>query len=228
VTVLSSLVFRRRSHLQYGSALRQPHVGTNSSIFSHGLLLAPVALILVVLVLLPPRSFEQESSKKAEVSPLEAVLRLHLPHRDGVASLYYSACCRERAIEIQKSAQDFLAFYREKLGVGDPLTVAVLDENDWGRVMQQMTAFRFPYGLTTYYHVAPSGYILFIPADDKGVISQHLLDIRRYATADSLKLFASAHLTYGEVVHRVILQTAHHETGHTLVTNTGSGRRTTS
>jgi hypothetical protein len=30
--------------------------------------------------------------------------------------------------------------------------------------MQRTTAFRFPYGLTTYYPVAPSGYILFIPA----------------------------------------------------------------
>jgi hypothetical protein len=56
------------------------------------------------------------------------------------------------------------------------------------------------------------------------VISQHLLDIPRYATADSLKLFASAHLTCGEAVHRVPLQTAHHETGHTLVYEYGIGK----
>jgi hypothetical protein len=204
-----------------GSALRQRQVGTNSklSIFSQRLLIA-----LVALVLLSPRSFGQDSSKKAEVSPLEAVLQSHLPHRDGVVSLYYSACCSERAFEIQKSVQDMIAFYREKLGVGDPLALAVLDANDWDRVMQRTTAFRFPYGLTTVYPVAPSGYILFIPADDKGVITQHLRDIRRYASADTLKLFTSAHLTYDEAVHRVILQTSYHETGHTLVYEYGIGK----
>jgi hypothetical protein len=152
---------------------------------------------------------------------MEAVLRLHLPHRDGVATLYYSPCCSERAFEIQKSVQDMIAFYREKLGVGSPIAVAVLDENDWDRVRQLMPDHRFfPYGLTNYQPpgpVAPSGYIIFIPADDKGVITQHLLGNRRYATAASLKLFASAHLTYDEAVGRAILQTAYHEVGHTLV-----------
>jgi hypothetical protein len=117
-----------------------------------------------------------------------------------------------------------IAFYKEKLGVGDPLALAVLDGNDWDRVMQRTTTFRFPYGLTTYYRVAPSGYILFIPADDKGVISQHLLGDREHATAATLKIFASAHLTYEEAVHRIILQTAYHETGHTLVYEYGIGK----
>jgi hypothetical protein len=155
---------------------------------------------------------------------MEAVLQLHFPHHDGVASLYYSACCSERAFEIQKSVQDLLAFYREKLGVGNPLALAVLDGNDWDRVMQRTTAFRFPYGLTTYYQVAPSGYILFIPADDKGVISQHLLGAGKHTPAAALKLFASAHLTYDEAVHRVTLQTSYHEAGHTLVDEYGIGK----
>jgi hypothetical protein len=218
VTFLPGLGFRGRFPRRLWSAIRQRHAGTNStsSSVSQELLLA-----LVALALLSPRSFGQESSKKAEVSQMEAVLRLHLPHRDGVATLYYSPCCSERAFEIQKSVQDMIAFYREKLGVGDPIAVAVLDENDWDRVRQQMPNHRFlPYGMTNFQPpgpVAPFGYVIFIPADDKGVITQHLLGNRQHATAATLKLFASAHLTYDEAVSRVILQTAYHEAGHTLV-----------
>jgi hypothetical protein len=155
---------------------------------------------------------------------MEAALQLHLPHRDGVASMYCSACCTERAVEIQNSVQDMIALYREKLGVGDPLALAGLDGNDWDRVMQRTTAFRFPYGLTSYYPVAPFGYILFIPADDNGVITQHLLGAREHATPATLKVFASAHLTYDEEVHRVTLQTSYHEAGHTLVYKYGIGK----
>jgi hypothetical protein len=37
-----------------------------------------------------------------------------------------------------------IGLYREKLGAGDPLALAVLDGNDWDRVMQRTTEFRFP------------------------------------------------------------------------------------
>jgi hypothetical protein len=83
---------------------------------SQGLLLALASLALFSL-----RSIGQDNAKKVEVPPMEAVLQLHLPHRDGIASMYYSACCTERAVEIQKSLQDMIAFYREKLGVAIPL-----------------------------------------------------------------------------------------------------------
>lgn len=225
MTFLPRLVFRRQSPRRFGFALRQWHVGTNfrSSGASQTLLLA-----LFSFVLLSPRAFGQESSKKAEVSPIEAVLRLHLPHQDGIAPLYYSVCCKERAIEIQESVQDELAFYKEKLGIKDNLSVAVLDEDDWDRVRQQLPDHRFyPYGLTNYQPsepVAPSGYMIFIPADDNGVISKNLLSMRQYARPGTLELFASVHLTYDEAVRRVILQTAHHEVGHTLVYKYGIGQ----
>jgi hypothetical protein len=179
---------------------------------------------LIGLALLLPSSFGQGSSNGAEVSPVEAVFRLHLAHRDGVASLHYSACCRERAIEIQNSVQDLMAFYRERLGAGGPIAVAVLNKNDWDDVAQQIADHRFqPYGMPNF-QVAPSGYILFIPADDNGVVTQHLLGNRHLATADSLRLFASAHLTYDEAVHRAIVLMAYHETGHTLVYEYGIGQ----
>jgi hypothetical protein len=179
---------------------------------------------MLAAFLLLPRSFGQDSPKKPEVSAMEAVLGLHAPHRDGTVSLYYSACCAARAFEIQKAVQDYLAFYREKLGIGDPVALAVLDKNDWDRAMQQTTEFRFPYGLTTYYKIVPTGYVLFIPADDTGSITQHMLAMRPYAGTDTLHLFATAHLTYEQAISRVTLQTAYHEAGHTLAYEYGIGK----
>ena len=132
-----------------------------------------VAGTLVTLALLPPHSFGQEGSKKAEVSPMGAVLGLHLPHRDGVASLYYSPCCADRAIETQESIRDFIAFYRKKLGIDNPIAVAVLDERDWDRIRQQKPSYRLPYGMPNFQAFA-FGYVLFVPADDKGVVSRHV------------------------------------------------------
>jgi hypothetical protein len=83
-----------------------------------------------------------------------------------------------------------------------------------------MPEYRLPYGMPNF-QVAPSGYVLFIPADDKGVVTQHLLGDRQHATDASLKLFASVHLTYDEAVRRGILQLAHHEVGHTRVYDYG-------
>jgi hypothetical protein len=108
VKFLPRLVFRWRFPRRSRSPLCQLHGRASyiSRSVSQGLLLALASLALFSL-----RSFGQDNAKNAEVSPMEAVLQLHLPHRDGVASMYYSACCTERAVEIQKSVQDMIAFY---------------------------------------------------------------------------------------------------------------------
>jgi hypothetical protein len=219
---LPRLAFRRRFYRECESCF--VNSGQAWTYFSIGAF-PGLVLALVVLALLSPRSSGQGGSKTTAVTPMEAVLRLHLPQRAGAVTLYYSACCRERGIEIQNAVQGFIAFYRDKLGIPSPLLgVAVLDENDWDHIGQQINGFN-PYGLTNY-QVAPSGYILFIPADDRGVISKHLLGNRQHETAATLKLFASAHLSYEEAVHRVILQTAYHEAGHTLIIQYGIGPTT--
>jgi hypothetical protein len=173
-------------------------------------------VVLLALVLSSPHSFGQQDSKTAVATPVEAVLRLHLDHREGVVPLYYSACCRERALEFQKALEDLIAFYKERLGVGSPLVVAVLDENDWKRVGEQMGGgVGPPYGLTSV--APPPGAIAFIPADDQGVITKTLLADRPFATPATLKAFASARLTYDEAARRFIRHPAFHEVGHTLV-----------
>src|SRR6202008_3962394 len=84
-----------------------------------------------------------------EFGALESVKNLSLPNRSGKVDLYYSACCRERAIEVQNTLEDYLRFYEEKLGIHVQFAVAVLDKNDWNRVdAQNPNHVGGPYGMT--------------------------------------------------------------------------------
>lgn len=163
-------------------------------------------------------------SSKPEISPLEAVQQLHLPHQAGAVPLYYSPCCRERAADVQYRLQDMLAFYKEKLGINASISVAVLDEKDWNRVARQLQDMqRFPpYGMTNV-EADHSGaeVIAFIPADDSGVITKSQLADAPFATADVLKTFASVDATYGEAARRFIMHPAFHEVGHLLTRRYG-------
>ncbi|HEV3482261.1 MAG TPA: hypothetical protein VGR97_08020 [Candidatus Acidoferrales bacterium] len=227
------LFFRRRFPHQYGPAFSQRRVGTKSgptSIFPR------LLLVLVALTQLSPPSLGQQDSKKAPATPLEAVLQLNLPHHAGIVPVYYSSCCRERAFEIQNALESFASFYKEKLGIASDLSVAVLDESDWKRVSEKMppgllpNGEKLPPGLPPYgmTNVQPPPlpraqyeYVAFIPTDDQGVITQNELADRPYATAATLRIFASAHLTYDDAARRFILHPAYHEVGHTLVRQYG-------
>ncbi len=176
------------------------------------------AVLLCLTALVAVRAGYAEPAKPgSSVDPMSIVLGLNLPHHDGVAPLYYSACCRERAFEIQKTLQDMGVFYKEKLGLDVPISIAVLDETDWKRVAERMPNHIFqPYGMTNF-RVTPSGSVAFVPADDKGVITQSQLADRPYATTAALKSFASAHLTYDEAARDFIFHPALHEFGHVLI-----------
>lgn len=74
-----------------------------------------------------------------DFAALQAVKNLNLPNRPGEVELYYSACCEERAVEIQKTLEDYLRFYAEKLEIHVQFSVAVLDKQDWNRVQAQFS-----------------------------------------------------------------------------------------
>ena len=172
--------------------------------------------LLILALLLSAESFGQQHSTKSEITSYKAVVNLNLPRQEGRVPLYYSACCQKHAVEIQKAFEDMVSFYQEKLDIDTNVAVAVLDENDWDHVAQQMKDQGFaPYGMTNVSH-APSGVIAFIPADDEGVITKSQLADGRYASTATLKTFASAHLTYDEAARRFILHPAFHEVGHYL------------
>lgn len=180
--------------------------------------LSKAIVLLCFTALLAVRAIYAESPQTAQsADPLAIVLRLHLPRHNGVAPLYYSACCPERAFEVQKKLQDMKVFYKEKLGLDVPISVAVLNENDWKRVTEQMPNHKFqPYGMTNF-RPTRSGAIAFVPADDQGVITQGQLADRPYATTATLKRFASLHLSFDEAARDFIFHPALHEFGHVLI-----------
>jgi hypothetical protein len=191
-------------------------------------------VILVALVLLSLPSTGQQGSNTSGATPLEVVRQLNLPNQEGVVPLYYSGCCRQRALEVQKALEGFTSFYKEKLGIASDLSLAVLDKSDWKRVSEKMPPGLLPngeksppglppYGMTTVQPppLPKAHYVAFIPTDDQGVITQGYLAERPYATTATLKILASAHLTYDDAARRLILHPAYHEVGHTLVAQYG-------
>jgi hypothetical protein len=85
-------------------------VGTDADTLPGGpICLVLVVLALVALVLASPRLFAQPVSKATRVNAKVAVLQLRLDHGDGPLPLYYSACCRARALETQQALEDQFA-----------------------------------------------------------------------------------------------------------------------
>ncbi len=160
-----------------------------------------------------------EAKAQQEFAALNAVKNLKLPNRPGEVELYYSTCCRERAIEVQKTLEDYLRFYEERLGIHVQFAVAVLDKNDWTRVdSQNPNQAGGPYGLT---HWVGPPYVAFVPADDGGVITQNLLADRVHETAESRALLASVKMSFNEAASKFILHPAMHELGHRLLREFG-------
>lgn len=160
-----------------------------------------------------------EAKAQQEFAALEAVKNLKLPSRPGKVELYYSACCKARAIEVQNTLEDYLRFYEEKLGIHVQFAVAVLDKNDWRRVdAQNPSQAGGPYGMT---HWVGPPYVAFVPADDEGIITQNLLADRVHETAESRALLASVKMSFNDAASEFILHPAMHELGHRLLREYG-------
>ena len=179
------------------------------------MLLRHVSRALLVGILLS--SFVSGSVAQQRYSDREALLNLKLSNQPGEIPAYYSACCKNRALEVQAALEDGLHFYNEKLGIHLDFVVAVLDKKDWNRILDQRPDHIVPpYGMT-YVPID----VAFIPADDDGVITQGLLAEKTHETAETRRLLESVHLGFDEAARRFIMHPILHELGHRLVIQYG-------
>jgi hypothetical protein len=179
------------------------------------MLLRHVSRALLVGILLS--SFVSGSVAQQRYSDREALLNLKLSNQPGEIPAYYSACCKNRALEVQAALEDGLHFYNEKLGIHLDLVVAVLDKKDWNRILDQRPDHIVPpYGMT-YVPID----VAFIPADDDGVITRGLLAEKTHETAETRRLLESVHLGFDEAARRFIMHPILHELGHRLVIQYG-------
>jgi hypothetical protein len=154
-----------------------------------------------------------------DFAALEAVKKLNLSTQAGDVPVYFSVCCKQRALEVQATLSDYLRFYKEQLGIRVDFAVAVLDKGDWSRVeAQNPTHAGPPYGMT---HWIGPPYVAFVPADDGGVITQSLLADRVHESAETRALLDSVHLSFDQAAGKFILHPAMHELGHRLIREYG-------
>ena len=140
---------------------------------------------------------------------------LQLPGLSGRVNVFYSPCCKTRAIEVQSALAGSLEFYKRHLGIDLDIDAAVLNRNDWNRSMELAKAHA-PYGMT---HVR--GGVAMIPADDGGVITQSLLADKAHQTVKSRALLASIGIDFNQAAGRFILHPALHELGHLMAASSG-------
>ena len=160
-----------------------------------------------------------EAVAQQDFAALEAVKKLNLPTQAGDVPVYFSACCKQRALEVQTTLSDFLRFYKDKLGIHVDFAVAVLDKDDWNRVeAQNPNHGGSPYGMT---HWIGPPYIAFVPANDEGVITQNLLSDRAHESRETRALLGSVHLSFDQAASKFILHPAMHELGHRLIREYG-------
>jgi hypothetical protein len=154
-----------------------------------------------------------QCAAQSQSPTLDAVKGLKLPHQSGDVPLYYSACCRQRAMEVQSALEDCLHFYKEKLSVQVHLVAAVLDRSDYSRVIGTTPNPTAPYGFAG---VSDGRQIAVIPATDDGIITKNLLAARSLATPETFNRLHLLHLTYEQAARRYIRHAPLHELGHTL------------
>jgi hypothetical protein len=160
-----------------------------------------------------------EAVAQQDFAALEAVKKLNLPTEFGDVPVYFSGCCKQRALEVQATLGDYLRFYKERLGIPIDFAVAVLDKDDWSRVeAQNPTHARTPYGMT---HWIGPPYVAFVPADDGGIITQSLLADRAHESSETRALLGSVHLSFDQAASKFILHPAMHELGHRLIREYG-------
>lgn len=120
-------------------------------------------LVLVAIITLS-LSAAQDSPKattsqtKQEEPTLDAVLALKDPLLLGEVPTYYTPGFKERAEGIRDFLAGERAFYKEKLGITVPLTIAVLDAKQW-----QALNILDPYAIPTVTDVPP--YVALMPAN---------------------------------------------------------------
>jgi hypothetical protein len=171
-------------------------------------LVTPFVLSAILLAV------SSSSGAEQHLSVLDTVKELTLPTQPGKVTAYYSACCRQRALDVQSALADCLQFFKQHLGIQEELVAAVLDKDDWNRDAALQPEFAFPYGMTHVPFNRP--YVAFIPADDAGVITQGLLAEQAHVTAETRTLLSSTHLNFSEAARKFIMHPALHEVGHTL------------
>lgn len=147
-----------------------------------------VASLVSVGFLLTPIT---DSGAQQNFAALEALRKLRLLNQPGDVPVYCSACCKQRAMQVQSTLTDCVHFYKEKLGIDQELIAAVLDANDWNGVVEERpNRTGPPYGMT---HRAGPPYVAFTPADDRGMITRGLRADQDHETAETRELLNSVH-----------------------------------
>jgi hypothetical protein len=140
---------------------------------------------------------------------LEQVTKLSLPQLDGPITTYYSSGAKVRAQNLAAAIRDMNAFFEERLGIREIVTLAVLNSNDWNRVEGSN-----PYGLP---FVGGDPPVIFLPATSGG-LAFHFMTARKEAIPTELlsAYLETNHSSFEAAADDFVDIIGFHELGHKL------------
>jgi hypothetical protein len=149
-------------------------------------------------------------------------------------TVYYSPQHEKKALELRLMLEEMMSYFNDKLKVKMNFTLAVLDEQQWNRVVGTMQRrdifvlemdkpsglepFRVPYGIPLS-STPPN--IVFIPATPDNQPTINILKVKSTAPDFVLKEIQTNKLTYEEAAQKMPNLIGFHEVGHNYVDEYG-------
>jgi len=171
--------------------------------------LATITLALMALLL----GCSLVSAQEPETNYLPRLKQLGLSTLNGKVPAFYSAGHREHAQKLQAAIEDMNAFYRSQLGVQMDVRLALLNAEDWKKVLGEEYGFPAAGG---------DPEIIFMPATSDNPV-YGLVNARKAAIpAAQLQEFLKAHhTTFPPVEADFVDLVGFHELGHRLTSRFG-------
>jgi hypothetical protein len=149
-------------------------------------------------------------------------------------TVYYSPQYEKKALELRSMLEDMMSYFNDKLKVKMHFTLAVLDEQQWNRVVGTMQRrdifmlemdkpsglepFSVPYGIPLS-STPPN--IVFIPATANNQPTKNVLSVKSTAPEFVLNVIKANKLTYEEAAEKMPDLIGFHEIGHNYVDEYG-------
>lgn len=148
---------------------------------------------------------------------MTAIHTLRLDSLPGDMPIYYSRGYHDRAEGLGSRLREAIQFFKDSLGVTDPVRLAVIDKSDWSVVSSVPgSGIRADwYGFDT--NRGPRPWIILIPATGDGAMADILARIQRRAVPELWRQLDSTGMPPETLVLRHMDMGMIHELGHTLM-----------
>lgn len=140
----------------------------------------------------------------------QRVLELGLPSFAEPIVTHYSGGTQVHALQVATNLAAMRSYYRRELGIQTPVTLAVLNSNDWMRLSESVLPYGMPFAASG---AKPT---VFMPAQG-GIVFDGIMKTKASLTPEQEVFLKEHRLTFESVADQQVQSIAFHELGHILL-----------